>query len=181
MYFQKGSYTNLSSNLLRIFPNSENVHNSIFYFGISSEILAWVIIHNILALSVFPIIWICPLRLLNCFTASFLFFHQLHEVYILTRDGTCATCIGRWSLSHWTTGRVLQGKYLKKGEIGLLIWEEKTILGNFCLCSKVPGFSSKSVSRQGWFFTHVVNKVGLYCAILILYILLLVQVVFYTL
>ena len=35
--------------------------------------LNWII-HNILALGVFPIIWICPLRLLNCFTATIFFF-----------------------------------------------------------------------------------------------------------
>ena len=130
-----------------------------------TERLNWTevnwIIHNILALGVFSIMNLAPKAAELLYCHYFLFFHQLHEVYILTRDRTCATCIGRWSLSHWTTGESFTGKYLKKGEIGLLIWEEKTILGNFCLCSKVPGFSSKSVSRQGWFFTHVVNKVGL--------------------
>lgn len=134
---------------------------STFYFGVSTEVSAWVIIHKILALGVFPIIWICPLRLLNCFTATIFLFSPAAWSIFPDKGSNLRHLHWKVVLIIGPLGKSFMRKYLKKGETGLLIWEGKKILENICLCSKVPGFSAKSVSRQCWFFTHAVNKVGL--------------------
>ena len=151
--FRKALILNLSSNLLRIFPNSENVPpkhilfwNFIWSFSLRNNTQysgSWCFPYN---LNLPP----KAAELLYCH--YFLFFHQLHKACILTRVRTCAPALEGGVLTAGPLGKSFTGKSLKKGEIGLLIWEEKKTLGNFCLCSKVPGFSSKSVSRQGWFF-----------------------------
>ena len=160
--FRKALILNLSNNLLRIFPNSESVpqKHSLFWNFIWSFSLRNNAPYS--GSRRFPYNLNLPPKaaeLLYCH--CFPFFHHLHKAYILTRGRTCAPALEGGVLTPGPLGKSFPGKSLKKGEIGLLIWEEKKILGNFCLCSKVPGFSSKSVSRQGWFFTHVVNKVGL--------------------
>ena len=80
--------------------------------GIDNHFLLFYFIFLILKILFFWMWMIFFKSLLNlfkyCFCFMFWFFwpRGMWDLSSLTRDWTCTSCIGRWSLSHWTTREV---------------------------------------------------------------------------